>query len=181
MKNFHRDNRDNKFDRERSRQMHKAICSECGKECAVPFRPTGDRPIFCSDCFGKQRGNMRFEKPQRNYREKPRFDDRRGYSAVCNKCGDKCEVPFKPSGEKPVYCKQCFGKSSNTAGQSIEQFKGQFEELNVKLDKILKLLTPVAAGAEVQIEKITKKTEEAKKDKSAFVKIKAISKKAKKK
>ena len=26
-------------------QMHDAICDECGKECKVPFRPSGDKPI----------------------------------------------------------------------------------------------------------------------------------------
>lgn len=36
--------------------MHKAICSDCGNSCEVPFRPTGDKPIFCNDCFGAKRG-----------------------------------------------------------------------------------------------------------------------------
>lgn len=30
------------------------------------------------------------------------------YQATCNKCGDKCEVPFRPNGKKPVYCRKCF-------------------------------------------------------------------------
>jgi CxxC-x17-CxxC domain-containing protein len=33
------------------RQMYDAVCSQCGKRCKVPFQPTGDRPIYCSDCF----------------------------------------------------------------------------------------------------------------------------------
>ncbi len=37
------------------REMHKAVCSECGKECEVPFKPSGDRPIYCKDCFMKKR------------------------------------------------------------------------------------------------------------------------------
>jgi CxxC-x17-CxxC domain-containing protein len=37
--------------------MHKAICDECHKECEVPFRPSGDKPIFCSECFSSKRGN----------------------------------------------------------------------------------------------------------------------------
>jgi CxxC-x17-CxxC domain-containing protein len=31
--------------------MHSAICSSCGKTCEVPFRPTGDKPVYCRDCF----------------------------------------------------------------------------------------------------------------------------------
>lgn len=37
------------------RQMHTAICSECGKETEVPFEPRGDRPVYCSDCYHKVR------------------------------------------------------------------------------------------------------------------------------
>ena len=37
------------------REMHKAVCSECGKECEVPFKPSGDRPVYCQDCYKKKR------------------------------------------------------------------------------------------------------------------------------
>ena len=37
------------------REMHKAICSECGKECEVPFQPTEGKPVFCRECFAKRR------------------------------------------------------------------------------------------------------------------------------
>jgi CxxC-x17-CxxC domain-containing protein len=37
------------------REMHKATCSECGKECEVPFKPSGDRPVYCKECFMKKR------------------------------------------------------------------------------------------------------------------------------
>jgi CxxC-x17-CxxC domain-containing protein len=30
------------------------------------------------------------------------------FEASCNKCGNKCEVPFLPNGKKPVYCRDCF-------------------------------------------------------------------------
>ena len=35
--------------------MHKATCSNCGQSCEVPFRPTGDKPVYCNNCFGKMR------------------------------------------------------------------------------------------------------------------------------
>ena len=37
------------------REMHKAVCAECGNECEVPFKPSGDRPVYCRDCFDKQK------------------------------------------------------------------------------------------------------------------------------
>ena len=35
------------------REMHPATCAECGRETQVPFRPSGDRPVYCSDCFSR--------------------------------------------------------------------------------------------------------------------------------
>lgn len=37
------------------REMHKAICAKCKQECEVPFKPSGDRPVFCKECFRAQR------------------------------------------------------------------------------------------------------------------------------
>ena len=37
------------------REMHPAVCAQCGVETTVPFRPRGDRPVYCSDCFGVMR------------------------------------------------------------------------------------------------------------------------------
>ncbi len=38
------------------RQFFTAVCADCGKEAQVPFKPRGDKPVFCSDCFTKRRG-----------------------------------------------------------------------------------------------------------------------------
>jgi CxxC-x17-CxxC domain-containing protein len=27
------------------------VCSQCGRETTVPFRPTQGRPVFCRECF----------------------------------------------------------------------------------------------------------------------------------
>ena len=37
------------------REMHPAVCAECGTETTVPFRPRGDRPVYCRTCFDRQR------------------------------------------------------------------------------------------------------------------------------
>jgi CxxC-x17-CxxC domain-containing protein len=33
----------------------RAVCSQCGKETTVPFRPTQGRPIFCRECFTQKK------------------------------------------------------------------------------------------------------------------------------
>ena len=37
------------------REMHKTTCSECKKECEVPFKPTQGKPVYCKECFAKRR------------------------------------------------------------------------------------------------------------------------------
>lgn len=45
--------------------MHDATCGKCGKACQVPFRPTGERPIFCSTCFANGSGPAKFAEDNR--------------------------------------------------------------------------------------------------------------------
>jgi CxxC-x17-CxxC domain-containing protein len=79
------------------------------------------------------------------------------YPAVCDKCGQQCEVPFRPTGEKPVLCNNCFrgnrdydsrgGGRDNSRGFKPRNFEPrsndnskQFTEINAKLDKIIAAL-----------------------------------------
>ena len=50
---------------------------------------------------------------------------------TCSDCGKKCEVPFKPTSSKPVYCDDCFKKSGKS---------NDLEVINQKLDKIMEAL-----------------------------------------
>lgn len=40
----------------RHSQMYDAVCDDCGKDCRVPFKPSGDKPVYCSECFEKRDG-----------------------------------------------------------------------------------------------------------------------------
>ena len=37
------------------REMFTATCASCGREAQVPFRPSGAKPVYCSDCFTERR------------------------------------------------------------------------------------------------------------------------------
>ncbi|HLD10771.1 MAG TPA: CxxC-x17-CxxC domain-containing protein [Candidatus Nanoarchaeia archaeon] len=37
------------------REMHKAICSDCKKECEVPFEPKEGKDVYCKECYPKHR------------------------------------------------------------------------------------------------------------------------------
>ncbi len=84
------------FDRS-ERQMFDVVCSNCGKDTQVPFQPSGDRPVYCSDCFRQ----MRDSRPRGGDRA-----DRPMYDAVCATCGQPTKVPFQPTEGRPVYCRE---------------------------------------------------------------------------
>ena len=55
--------RSNSYSRDRRDvEMTKVICSSCGAECEVPFKPTSSKPVYCNDCFAKK-GKVRSDKP----------------------------------------------------------------------------------------------------------------------
>jgi len=56
-----------RFGRDRPpREMHTATCAECGTECQVPFKPNGEKPVYCNDCFQDK-------KPARDDRGRGRY------------------------------------------------------------------------------------------------------------
>ncbi len=147
--------------------MYQATCADCGDTCSVPFRPKGDRPIYCKACFGKHAG--RDAQPHAP-------SERQLFRATCDSCGNPCEVPFRPTGEKPVYCKACFGtKGGRTRGampvaQETPQLSNQLRTLNEKLDAILALLSKPAHQAPKKVaeeKRVVKRKSVKKKRKSA--------------
>lgn len=67
------------------------------------------------------------------------------FQATCAQCNTICEVPFKPNGKKPVYCRNCFKKddapahATRSAGPtSADDLTRQFDRLNFKLDRLIK-------------------------------------------
>ena len=109
--------------------MFKTVCSNCGKDCQVPFRPTNGKPVYCSECFEKMG---------------PRRDD-------------------SPRPERSDF---------RAPAPSFDQNKSQFEALNMKLDKILNLLevkevavvVPAPAPKAPKAKRVAKKETPVKKD-----------------
>jgi len=66
-KPFQRSNQSYRHDRGkqgngfRERTFTRVICSECKKECEIPFKPSGDRPVYCKECFSKRTGANSFK------------------------------------------------------------------------------------------------------------------------
>ena len=103
------------------RQMHDAVCSNCGKKCQVPFRPTLDKPIYCNDCFAQQSG-----RDNRDPSDKPRRSFR-GLGGS-NKPFNRGNRPFK--------------KDFNRPPKPSPDYQKQLDAMDKKLDLILKTLNP---------------------------------------
>lgn len=97
------------------------------------------------------------------------FDnDREMFQATCVSCHEACEVPFRPSAGKPVYCKACFDRSGGRdemtsrprygAGRpesshqrephahQHHELREQLEKLNAKMDRLIAILSPKEEG-----------------------------------
>lgn len=56
--------------------------------------------------------------PRRSFGSRPAAREGERFDADCNNCGAKCQVPFRPNGKKPVYCRDCFTPTDDRAPQS---------------------------------------------------------------
>jgi CxxC-x17-CxxC domain-containing protein len=46
-----------------SGEMFTATCAKCQKQCEVPFRPNGMKPVYCTACFGGKGDNRDNQRP----------------------------------------------------------------------------------------------------------------------
>jgi len=102
-------------------------------------RPSNGRGGFGGGFGGRRSFGDRREDggDRRDGGRRPRFEK---HEVTCDKCGKLCDVPFKPTTGKPIFCRDCFGSGkSESGGMSQEQFK----TLDDKLNKILKILESV--------------------------------------
>jgi CxxC-x17-CxxC domain-containing protein len=113
----------------RDRVMHQVVCDQCGKPCEVPFRPTGDKPVYCSSCFeGKRKTRGAGDRFSKN----------------------------KFSGQKTD-----FGSKGNN-----DELKKQLVILNGKMDQLIKAVEAMANTKTIE-KKAIKKTRTVKDKKSA--------------
>ncbi|MEW5819338.1 MAG: CxxC-x17-CxxC domain-containing protein [Cyanobacteriota bacterium] len=91
-------------------------CADCGAEFvftaddqAFYSERNYSQPKRCPDCRADRR------RSQKSHRGGgggggggQRRDSRTLYNVVCDGCGIETSVPFKPSGDRPVYCRDCY-------------------------------------------------------------------------
>lgn len=83
-----------------------------------------------------------------------RFEDRPPlHDATCDSCHQPCQVPFRPTGVRPVYCRNCFKKDGDSPKRFGDKrsFSGRSEgsgdmeqrlkSIEKKIDLILEAIT----------------------------------------
>ena len=48
-------NEDGGYSSRPPRQMFAVVCARCGVDTEVPFEPRDGRPVYCSECYSKER------------------------------------------------------------------------------------------------------------------------------
>lgn len=109
-----------------SGELFKATCSACHKPCEVPFRPSGDKPVFCSACF-----NMKS-------RDKERGNTSRDYG---NRDSVR-SVRLEFAKQRREYAPQRDEAPRVTKDTGLEDVKRQLTTIESRLNRILDLLNP---------------------------------------
>ncbi len=85
-------------------------CASCGTHISeLPFQPSGDRPVYCSNCLREKRQTRGGGSGSGSYGGGAR-PQRQMYDVnlTCADCGKAItQLPFQPSGDRPVYCSDC--------------------------------------------------------------------------
>ncbi len=140
---------------DRSTESFKAVCDNCHKSCEVPFRPTSGKPVYCNDCFSKNR----------DFDSRPSFNSRE--SAPYAKRDDRSDR----RDSKPAF-------SSAPQGADNEGMKKQLEALNVKLETILRTLETMKNGGSASKAQVTSAPAEKSTPKAQVAPKKEVAKKA---
>lgn len=92
-------------------------CRDCGAEFIFTaseqdfFAEKGftNEPGRCPECRAarKQQNNRGFGGRSNNS-----YQQREMYDATCASCGAPTQVPFRPSNDRPVYCRDCFKQTN---------------------------------------------------------------------
>ncbi len=70
---------------------------------------------------GRSFGGKKFGGDRGGFRGGDRREGGRSemHAATCSECGNACEVPFRPTGARPIFCSTCFGKQKSQEGKSF--------------------------------------------------------------
>lgn len=97
----HRYGRGREGNDSRERDYTWVTCADCNKECEIPFKPSGDRPVYCKECLLKRKRGSRFNTNRDSRSEERDFPRQRHFD---KRQTEKRQKPVKV--EKPFYARR---------------------------------------------------------------------------
>ncbi|OGI22963.1 MAG: zinc-binding protein [Candidatus Melainabacteria bacterium RIFOXYA12_FULL_32_12] len=87
-------------------------CADCGydfeftsnEQAFYASKGLTNHPKRCKSCRNARKDSSRYGVRSEN-------NSRKMYDVVCSDCGADAQVPFQPSGNRPVLCKNCYSNS----------------------------------------------------------------------
>ncbi len=93
---------------QKPQELFDIVCSHCGKQDQVPFRPYEGSVVLCRECM-----------------ENPNVERVGGkiyHTIICSICGKENRVPFKPDPGSRVLCRECHAAEREEKQRSREYF-----------------------------------------------------------
>ena len=111
---------DYKKPRDGAPQMHKANCAECKRNCEVPFKPNGKKPVYCKDCHNEAQGKGE----PREFKKKTAFEER---------------------------------PKSSIEERHLKDLKSDIESLHLKVDSLARSLKTITTHLQLEEDKVSLK------------------------
>jgi CxxC-x17-CxxC domain-containing protein len=120
------------------REMFTATCANCNKSCEVPFRPNGQKPVYCKDCFGTMKG----------------ADERGGDRGGSDRGG------FAPRGDsRPSYnAPRAEAAAPSASNAQMEKLTAKVDALAKSLDYLVTLVKGSGVSASTPVARTEPKT-----------------------
>ncbi|NOZ12473.1 MAG: hypothetical protein GXO69_02350 [Acidobacteria bacterium] len=83
--------------------LYTIICSMCGKEDRVPFKPTRGTAVLCHECF-----EVKKRRKHRNREIMRKVAGR--FKVICEHCGKEVELTYRRATEPVKLCDECYEK-----------------------------------------------------------------------
>ena len=82
-------------------------CAECGNDFVFS---ASEQEFYAEKGFTNEPRRCPACRAARKARVNGGASRREMFHAVCAECGKDTEVPFRPSMDRPVYCRECYDK-----------------------------------------------------------------------
>ncbi len=83
------------------------VCRECNAEFVFS---SSEQAFYAEKGFQNEPGRCPACRANRRVSNR---GERQMFDVICDECGATTQVPFQPRGDRPVYCRDCYGRHNS--------------------------------------------------------------------